>query len=495
VIVRDTTPPTITCPANITVNAAAGQCGSNVTFTVTSADNCGTTSLVSTPVSGFAFPVGTTTVTSTATDASGNTNRCTFTVTVIDNQPPVINCPANISIYTAVGANTVTNLALGTPVVSDNCAVVSVTNNAPSVWPVGTNIVVWTVTDARGLTSTCQQQVVVILSCSGVLNVSALTDQSHCAQDQALFQVTVTSPDRVAFTWKCHGQTLEGQTNSSLLLANLATTDSGVYSVEARTECKAVTNSATLTVLPVPTSSLVVYSNNSGITISSLGAATPYPSAITPQCVPGVVKKITATLYGYTHTFPSDVNVLLVSPEGRKVMLMAGAGEAITGAGVNLTFSDAAGRAVPATGMIVSGTYKPSNYNPDVVFSSPAPSGPYSTDLSTFIGTQPNGSWQLFVYDDYTLDAGSITSWSLNLEWEEAAPAVPLSLENPRRLTNGAFAAEVWGPTGVPTVIQRSSNLINWVSIATNVYSASPALFIDSQAPAFPRQFYRAMQP
>ena len=60
----------ITCPANITVNAAAGQCASNVTFSVTATDNCGSvTNLVSVPASGSAFPVGVTTVTNTATDS------------------------------------------------------------------------------------------------------------------------------------------------------------------------------------------------------------------------------------------------------------------------------------------------------------------------------------------------------------------------------------------------------------------------------------------
>ena len=54
------------------------------------------TNLVSSAASGSTFPVGMTTVTNTATDASGNTSSCTFTVTVTDNQNPVITCPGNL---------------------------------------------------------------------------------------------------------------------------------------------------------------------------------------------------------------------------------------------------------------------------------------------------------------------------------------------------------------------------------------------------------------
>ena len=48
--------------------------------------------------SGATFPIGTTTNTFVVTDASGNTETCSFTVTVNDNEKPTINCPANISV-------------------------------------------------------------------------------------------------------------------------------------------------------------------------------------------------------------------------------------------------------------------------------------------------------------------------------------------------------------------------------------------------------------
>jgi subtilisin-like proprotein convertase family protein len=85
VTVNDTQPPTITCPANIFV-AAAASCppatSRTVNYTVTATDNCPGVTVVCVPPSGSIFPVGTTTVTCTATDASGNTATCSFTVTV-----------------------------------------------------------------------------------------------------------------------------------------------------------------------------------------------------------------------------------------------------------------------------------------------------------------------------------------------------------------------------------------------------------------------------
>src|SRR5207249_1173384 len=127
VTVIDAQPPSVTCPANITVNAAAGQCASNVTFNVTAADTCGATTVTSSPPSGFAFPVGTTTVTSTATDSSGNTSRCTFTVTVLDKQPPSIICPADITVNAAPGqcGSNVTFTVTAT----DNCSVTNLVSS------------------------------------------------------------------------------------------------------------------------------------------------------------------------------------------------------------------------------------------------------------------------------------------------------------------------------------------------------------------------------
>src|SRR6185503_13008535 len=97
ITVNDTQPPSITCPANITVSNDPNQCGAVVNYPPpTVSDNCpGVGAPQCSPASGSFFPVGTTTVTCSVADASGNTASCAFTITVNDTQPPTITCPPN----------------------------------------------------------------------------------------------------------------------------------------------------------------------------------------------------------------------------------------------------------------------------------------------------------------------------------------------------------------------------------------------------------------
>ena len=87
-VLPDTTPPGIQCPADIIVEAQR-PCGSIVEFTVTAADDCdGPVTVVCTPASGSLFPPGSTIVHCVATDASGNSIECTFTVSVSGGRIP-----------------------------------------------------------------------------------------------------------------------------------------------------------------------------------------------------------------------------------------------------------------------------------------------------------------------------------------------------------------------------------------------------------------------
>jgi hypothetical protein len=124
VIVSDVTAPVVTCPSNITVNNDPGQCGAVVNFNATATDCQNTTAFYSIP-SGAFFPVGTTTVTTVVKDASNNSATCAFTVTVNDNEAPVIsNCSNDITATTdsAVCGAVVT---FQTPVASENCSLQS----------------------------------------------------------------------------------------------------------------------------------------------------------------------------------------------------------------------------------------------------------------------------------------------------------------------------------------------------------------------------------
>jgi hypothetical protein len=196
VTVNDTQNPVITCPANIVQPAAAGQCSATVNFNVTAADNCPGVTVVSSPASGSVFPVGTTTVMATATDAAGHTATCSFTVTVNDTQPPTISCPANISVGNAPGTCSATvSFTVGA---SDNCPGVTVvaTPASGSSFPVGTTTVNATATDASGNTAMCSFTVTVTdtqnptISCPA--NITVNNDPGQCS---AVVNFTVSAAD------------------------------------------------------------------------------------------------------------------------------------------------------------------------------------------------------------------------------------------------------------------------------------------------------------
>ncbi|MGH9903539.1 MAG: proprotein convertase P-domain-containing protein, partial [Pyrinomonadaceae bacterium] len=139
----------------------------------------------------------------------------------------------------------------------------------------------------------------------------------------------------------------------------------------------------------------------------------------------GTVNKVTVTLTGIEHTFPSDIDVLLVGPQGQKMILMSDAGGGTDINNVTLTFDDAAAAALPAT--LVSGTFRPTNVGTGDTFPAPAPAAPYGSALSVFSGTNPNGTWSLYALDDAGVDDGTIAGgWSLTITTD-----VPVCVSSP----------------------------------------------------------------
>jgi plastocyanin len=184
VIANDNTPPTVNVPVNKTVPAYSSS-GVMVSFDVSATDDvsvfgpvfrhAGTEGPTCIPASGTNFPVGTTTVTCTASDAAGNTGTASFTVTVIiqnqeprspslpvapsepetssDTSQPVVLVPGDITIQTA---NQNGSSATFHSRAMDNVdGVIATTCDYSSgyVFPIGTTEVVCTATDSSGNTS------------------------------------------------------------------------------------------------------------------------------------------------------------------------------------------------------------------------------------------------------------------------------------------------------------------------------------------------------
>ncbi|MCY7345346.1 MAG: S8 family serine peptidase [Pyrinomonadaceae bacterium] len=175
-----------------------------------------------------------------------------------------------------------------------------------------------------------------------------------------------------------------------------------------------------------------VFSNSSPIPISDRssssnppGLGSPYPSNIAVTGMSGTITKVKATLNGISQTYPDDLDIILVAPNGARSVLMSDAGGSGVISGVNLTFDQSATSLLGDSAQISSGTYRPSNYlgnsslEPGGVDNFPAP-GPgtanHPADLNVFNGITANGNWQLFAADDETGDVGGISGgWSLDI--------------------------------------------------------------------------------
>jgi gliding motility-associated-like protein len=231
VTVTDATKPVFAnCPANINVTTSPTTCDAVVTWSPpTVTDNCDAPVVTATNAPGSTFALGVHTVAYEATDASGNKETCSFTVTVTDGAKPVFtNCPANINITTnPTTCDAVANWA--PPTVTDNCdasPVVTTTNTPGSTFALGVYTITYEATDAAGNKETCSFTVTVtdntkpvFTNCPG--NISVATNPPTCdavvnwtpptATDNcdALPVVTTTNTPGSSFTLGVHTVTYE----------------------------------------------------------------------------------------------------------------------------------------------------------------------------------------------------------------------------------------------------------------------------------------------
>jgi Ca2+-binding RTX toxin-like protein len=155
------TPPVINQPADITQEATSST-GNVVNYPVVTATDAqdGTLTATCTPARGTRFPIGTTTVTCTATDSGGLSDAKTFRITIQDTTPPTLTPPSDRTINITACAQ---SPSIGTATASDVASPpVTITDNRPSPWPIGiTTTVTWTARDSRGNTTTRTQRVTV----------------------------------------------------------------------------------------------------------------------------------------------------------------------------------------------------------------------------------------------------------------------------------------------------------------------------------------------
>lgn len=217
------------------------------------------------------------------------------------------------------------------------------------------------------------------------------------------------------------------------------------------------------------------FSNPASITIPGLapsGPASPYPSEISVSGLQGTVTDVRVRLTGFGHTYPSDVDFLLVGPTGQSVILSADRNVARPPvAGVTLNLSDAATRGMTMLdgprAPYVSGSFKPTdNSDAPIVFPSPAPVAPYVATLSTLDGTNPNGDWELFINDRNNGDAGNLHGgWGLDIDTTgppvtpPVDPPVTPPTTNPLSLTLSAKPSQRVAKLKVKAICSKACDL------------------------------------
>ncbi len=185
------------CPQNIVYNTYS-TCLRVAWSEPYAYDNCSLTpSLSSNYRSGDCFPVGSTTVTYTATDSKNNKAYCSFMVTVIDPcegdtiKPTFVNCPQNI-VLTALDS-TCSNIYWSTPYPYDNCGTPSVisNHNPYDCFPLGNTKVTYTATDSKNNKGYCEFMITIIDACAGDTIKPTFT---NCPQN-----IVTTTQDSSAF--------------------------------------------------------------------------------------------------------------------------------------------------------------------------------------------------------------------------------------------------------------------------------------------------------
>jgi len=220
----------------------------------------------------------------------------------------------------------------------------------------------------------------------------------------------------------------------------------------------------------------VTFANDTLMTIPTAvsGPASPYSTSINVSGLTGN-KTVKVELTGLSHTFPSELDFLLVGPAGQTFIMMSNMGSGTDVANANISLTDSAAAAIPAT--LVSGVYRPGNIGANDPFVAPAPAGPYgnpaTAGTATFAsvygssGANMNGEWKLFLVDDAIGDGGSLAGWSLTFEATDFVCS-PGSTELKSRADfdgDGKTDFSVFRPSDGNWYLNRSTagfNAINW---------------------------------
>ena len=140
------------------------------------------------------FPLGETIVTWTATDSSGNSASATQTITVVDTTSPTIIAPVNVEVEATSMENNLVEFEFAEA--SDQVEISTITNDAPTVFPLGETIVTWTATDSSGNSASATQTITVVDTTAPVVeNLDLLTFEATTQNDNLIEIPLITASD------------------------------------------------------------------------------------------------------------------------------------------------------------------------------------------------------------------------------------------------------------------------------------------------------------
>ena len=226
---------------------------------------------------------------------------------------------------------------------SDNCGPVTVTNDAPACFPIGTTTVTYTVTDAGGNSSTCTQDVTATQYNTTI--AIATQPQATAGCEAQPLSLTVAAPAASAYQWYHDNTAIPGATFATYSIASATLADDGQYYVEATSvSCGSViSNTVAVTVHPNPVVSIAATATSlcpsgpaSSTTLTASGADTyewnpggsmMNPETFSPSATTTYTLIGTEAVYGCSNTASITINVgptLTLSPIASPDSICAG---------------------------------------------------------------------------------------------------------------------------------------------------------------------------
>jgi hypothetical protein len=339
ILVVDNQPPVINCPTNQVVECTGGQVFFEEPII---SDNCPNVTYSCTPTNGSFMGVGPHAIVCTATDCSGNTNQCSFYVTVQDTTPPTISCPSNVTVECG---QSIAPSSTGMATASDICDAIptatftdAVSGNCPQ-----TITRTWTATDYSGNSNSCVQIITIqdttapVIACppdkqlqcgdsTAPANTGTATATDNCSGNVAITFTDVATPANctgnagIDRTWKA----TDACGNSSTCVQHITfvdTTAPVITSVPAGRNLGC--NPASL---PTDASvkALVTATDNSGsvtvtVTHVDAGTTTAPTRTFTITATDGCGNVATAGPVVYTWTADTTAPVISSVPAGRNL--------------------------------------------------------------------------------------------------------------------------------------------------------------------------------